>query len=209
MCFVSIDVEELDERSPLKKKRTSTPAKSSSTNTVSTFSSVASSLKIAKSLKIGVFNLIRDNPSVWMATFVKEMEKFGPVENIGSSTLFHLLDRDCQSWLYTYKRKNPLMIWDDFQSDFCSEMQTKYFEKLSVLKKKWRSGDKVQEYSKEQIDSFKMFYPKMNDNELILAAVSGLPKKIQIELDDYRDSKIDDFLHFCGLFDNEPADENS
>ena len=50
----------------------------------------------------------------------------------------------------------------------------------------WRksgSGDKVHKYSKEQINAFKMFYPKMNDNELILDATSCLARNIPIELD--------------------------
>ena len=93
-----------------------------------------------------------------MTTFVKEMEKFGSVENIGCLTLLYLLARDCQSWLYTCKRKSSIMIWDDFQNDFCRDMQTKYFDILSVLKKKRSSGDKDQEYSDEQIDAFKKFF---------------------------------------------------
>lgn len=83
-----------------------------------------------------------------------------------------------------------------------------YFEKLIILKKKYCEGDKVKTYAKEQIDAFKLFYPKMNDNGLILDAFSGFPKKIQTDLSDFRDCKVNDFLHFCSLFDSQPTEEH-
>lgn len=164
-------------------------------------------MKVATGLKINPFYLLKDNPAIWMATFAKEIEKAGSIESIGIGILFHLLDRDCKSWLYTYKRSNPLVIWKDFEKEFCIEMHSKYFEKLSTFKEKLASDDKVEIYIQNQINAFKEFFPKMTDQELILAAMSGLPKKIQIELDDYKSVKVNDFLHFCMLFDQNPIAE--
>ena len=164
-------------------------------------------MKLSKSVKIDAFNLLKDEPGVWIGSFEKSLENQGPIEDIGFSTLFHFLDSSCQSWHFQYRRKNKIIIWSELKEDFVEDMQNRFVEKLSQLKKKYVPDELVEKYVEEQCEVHKSFFPKLSEKELILAAMAGLPKEMQLELNEYKDVALSVFLNFCNYMDQAKKDE--
>lgn len=194
-----------------RKKVTHTPTPlsgPSSSLSLSNFSSIASSLKVSKLVKIEAFNSLKDDPCVWIGSFEKAVEKHGPVEDIGFVSLFHFLDSSCQPWHFSYRRKNKIIIWSDVKEEFCHHMQKQFVEKIALLKKHYTKGQTVKDFVKEQIESHKAFFPKLSDKELILASIGGLPQEIRFELVEYKDAKLSTFLEFCECIDKDVQQAN-
>lgn len=100
---------------------------------MSTFASIASTLKTSKSIKIEPFNMLKDDPGLWIGSFEKALENHGPVEDIAFATLFHLLDDSGQTWHFQYRRKNKIIIWSELKDDFVEFMQKRFVKKLGDL----------------------------------------------------------------------------
>lgn len=210
---------EEDEQTPLPKKqkrspKTSTPiSAATNSNPLSTFSSIAASLKTSKLLKVEPFNLFKDDPGLWIASFEKALENHGSIEDIAFPTLFHLLDDVCQSWHFRYRRQNKIIIWSELKDDFIEYMQKRFVKKLGELKKQYDNKESVEKYVQDQVDIHKAFFPKLTEKELILAAIAGLPDTLKLDLNEYKDVKLSVFLSFCNFVDksNQAArqDDNS
>lgn len=204
LFFVAI--EDLDEEpyTPAPKKRrtaprTSTPA--SAANNQSCLSGIVSTLKLSKSLKITSFNLVKDDPCIWIGSFEKAVEDQGPVQDIAFKLLFNFLDEYGQNWHFKYKQNNDIINWFEVKEDFCADMQKAYLKKLSALKSKYKNGESIEVYVQGQFDVFKSFFPKLNDQELILLAISGLPGEIQLSMNEYKDVSTSVFKSFCKTLD--------
>ena len=191
-------------RTPVPKKRrslrrTSTPASVATCN--SSLSDIVSTLKLSKSLKNAALNLIKDDPCIWIGSFEKTVDDFAPVQDGEFKLLFNFLDEFGQVWHFKYKQSNDIINWLDVKEDFCEDMQKQYLKRLSGLKIKFKSGDSIEEYVQGQFDVFKSFFPKLNDQELILAAISGLPEDIQLSMNEYKDVTASVFKNFCKTMD--------
>lgn len=193
-------MEGLDEKEPestpkrqKRPQKTSTPAAVNLVQ-VSTFSSIASSLKTSKSLKVEPFNMLKDDPGFGIGAFEKALENHGPVDDIAFPTLFHLLDDDGQSWHFQYRKKNKIIIWSELKVDFVEIMQKRFAKKLGDLKKPYVNNESVEDYVQNQFALHKSFLPKMSDKELILLAIAGLPKTMILELIEYKDVKLSVFF---------------
>ena len=92
-----------------KPQRTSTPAHASTTQ--SSLAGIVSTLKVCKSLKIAPFDLIKDEPCIWIGSFEKAVEDQGPVQDIGFKLLFNFLDEYGQVWHFKYKQTNDIINW--------------------------------------------------------------------------------------------------
>lgn len=100
------------------------------------------------------------------------------------------------------------------KEDFCVDMQKKYLKKLGALKNKYNVGQSIEDYVQKQFDVFKSFFPKLSDQELILAAISGLPEEIQLSMNEYKGVSTSVFKSFCKTLDQvmkarqDAADQN-
>lgn len=199
-----IDEEELTPAPKKTKKspKTSTPATFAVKPVpLSTFSSITSSLKTSKSLKIEPFDMLKDDPGLWIGSFEKALEVHGPIDDIAFPTLFHLLDDDGQAWHFQYRRKNRIIIWSELKDDFVEIMQKRFVKKLGDLKKSYVDNESVENYVQEQFNLYKSFFQKLTEKELILAAMAGLPQAYKLELIEYKDVKAFVFLSFCQFID--------
>lgn len=135
---------------PKKAKRTiitSTPIPAVvNSSPMSTFASIASSLKTSKSIKVEPFNMLKDDPGLWIGSFEKALENHGPVEDIAFATLFHLLDDNGQTWHFKYRRENRIVIWSELKDDFVEYMQKRFVKKLGDLKKHYVVDESVEAY---------------------------------------------------------------
>ena len=80
-------------------------------------------------------------------------------------------------------------------------MQKVYLKKLGALKNKYKAGESIEDYVQGQFDVFRSFFPKLNDQELILAAISGLPEEIQLGMNEYKGVSTSVFKSFCKTMD--------
>ena len=153
-------MEELDEieQTPATKKQkrhvnTSTPISAVvKSSPMSTFASIASSLKTSKSIKVEPFNMLKDDPGLWIGLFEKALENHGPVEDIPFPTLFHLLDDSGQTWHFQYRRKNKIISWSELKDDFVECMQKHFIKKHGFLKKQFVANEPVKAYVQNQVN---------------------------------------------------------
>ena len=208
-CFPIKAVEGLDDvdQTPVTKKPkrtiiTSTPILAAVSSTpISTFASIASSLKTLKTIKVEPFNMLKDDPGLWSGAFEKALENHGPVEDIAFATLFHLIDDSGQTWHFQYRRRNKIIIWPELKDEFVEFMQKRFVKKLGELKKQYVDDQSAEAYVQGQVNVHKSFFSKMSEKELILVAMAGLPEDFRLELTEYKDVKLSVFQSFCQFID--------
>lgn len=167
-------------------------------------SAFASKVKLTESLNLKQFDLINDDPSIWIAGFEAAAKKHGSLEEMGLALMFHLLDDDCLSWHFKFRRTNQIFVWSNYKDEFVEEMNKRFLTKLSILKKKFATGT-YSEYVNEQIEIHKLFFPNLADNELILICLAGLPNAAQNELNEFKSVSLKSFQNFCSILDKEKS----
>lgn len=200
------DVDDFDEdlETPNKRLRRNVTSTPSTDNTVKPqMSAIASKAKLIDSLNLKQFDLINDDPTIWIAGFEAAAKKHGDLDEIGCAILFHLLDDDCLTWHFGYRRANPIFIWSDYKGEFVDEMNTRFLSKLSMLKQKHEGTQTYTDYVDQQIKIYKSFFPKMTDNDLILTLLAGLPNNAQKDLNEFRSVGLNAFKSFCAILDKD------
>ena len=165
--------------------------------------SITSKVKLTESLNLKEFDLINDDPAIWIAGFESVAKDHGSLEEIGLAIMFHLLDEECLSWHFSYRRLNQIFIWSNYKDEFVEEMNRRFLDKLSNLKKKCSATETYTSYVNEQINLHKKFFPKLEDTELILACLAGLPTVAQKDLNEFKSVPLKSFLNFCTILDKE------
>ena len=169
---------------------------------------IASKVKFAESLNLKQFDLMKDDPAIWIAKFEAAAKQHGSLKELGFALLFHLFDENCLVWHFQHRRANPISSWANYKDEFLDEMNKRFLKKLSTLKQKWETSKTYAEYVNEQVETHKSFFPNMTESELILVCLSGLPCSVQTDLNEFKSVSLNAFVNFCAILDKEKAAGN-